>query len=434
MFLTEAIAGMLMSLNDPQWGRGGNKGGNQGPPDLEELWRDFNRRLSGLFGKRGGGGGGDDDGGGRPPFGLRQFGGGLGLLLILVAVIWLASGFYVVDASQRGIVLQFGKYKETTEPGLRWRFPYPIQSHDVVNLTGVRTVEIGYRGSEKNKVLKEALMLTDDENIINIQFAVQYILKDPQQYLFNNRNPEDSVAQAAETAIREIVGKNRMDFVLYEGREQVAALASKLIQDILDRYSTGIQISKVTMQNAQPPEQVQAAFDDAVKAGQDRERQKSEGQAYANDVIPRARGTASRLLQEAEGYRQRVIATADGDAARFRQILAEYSKAPEVTRERMYLDTMQQVMANVSKVMIDSRANGNLLFLPLDKLIQTTAGAATGIVPPSPVPSTEAPSTHQAPAEQQVPPPRADVPTVPSKEADYRSRDSSLRSRDRGER
>ena len=435
MFLIKAIAGILMSLNDPQWGNrgGGNRGSNQGPPDLEELWRDFNRRLSSLFGKRGGGGG--DEGGGRQPFNLKQFGGGLGLLVLLIFVIWLASGFYVVDASQRGVVLQFGRYKETTEPGLRWRFPYPIESHELVNLTGVRTVEIGYRGSEKNKILKEALMLTDDENIINIQFAVQYILQDPQHYLFNNRNADDSVVQAAETAIREIVGKHRMDFVLYEGREQVAALASKLIQEILDRYSTGIQISKVTMQNAQPPEQVQAAFDDAVKSGQDRERQKSEGQAYANDVIPRARGTASRLLQEAEGYKQRVIATADGDAARFRQILAEYAKAPEVTRERMYLDTVQQVMSNVSKVMIDSRSNGNLLFLPLDKLIQATGGgAATGTVPPSPVPSTEAPATRQAPAEQQAAPPRADVPTVPSKEADYRSRDSSLRSRDRGER
>jgi membrane protease subunit HflK len=184
-------------------------------------------------------------------------------------VVWLASGFYIVDASQRGIVLQFGRFLEATEPGLRWRLPYPVQTHELVNLTGVRTVEIGYRGSERNKVLKEALMLTDDENIVNIQFAVQYVLKDPQQYLFNNRNADDSVIQAAETAVREIVGKSKMDFVLYEGREQVAANAQKLTQEILDRYATGIQVSKVTMQNAQPPEQVQAAFDDAVKAGQD---------------------------------------------------------------------------------------------------------------------------------------------------------------------
>jgi modulator of FtsH protease HflK len=433
MFWKKPFAGIRMSLNDPQWGNrgsGGNRGGNQGPPDLEELWRDFNRRLSSLFGqKRGGSGGDGGEGGGRPPLNLRQFGGGIGLLLVLIVVIWLASGFYIVDASQRGIVLQFGKFKEATEPGLRWRLPFPIQSNELVNLTGVRTVEIGYRGSEKNKVLKEALMLTDDENIVNIQFAVQYILKDPQHFLFNNRNPEDTVAQAAETAIREIVGKNRMDFVLYEGREQVATLAAKLIQDILDRYSTGIQISKVTMQNAQPPEQVQAAFDDAVKAGQDRERQKSEGQAYANDVIPRARGTASRLMQEAEGYKQRVIATADGDANRFKQILTEYNKAPEVTRERMYLDTVQQVMANVSKVMVDARASNNLLFMPLDKLMQAASAAPGVTVPPSP--SSEASVARTLPPDQQVAPPRADVPTIP---ADNRSRDSGLRSRERGER
>jgi membrane protease subunit HflK len=420
----KAIAGVLMSLNDPQWGRGGgNKGGNQGPPDLEELWRDFNRRLSGMFGRRGAGGGGGGEGGPRLPFNLRRFGGGIGLLTVLVLVIWLASGFYVVDASQRGVVLQFGKYLETTEPGLRWRLPYPVQSHELVNLTGVRTVEVGYRGSEKNKVLKEALMLTDDENIINIQFAVQYFLKDTQDYLFNNRNADDSVVQAAETAIREIVGKNRMDFVLYEGREQVAALAHKLMQEILDRYRAGIQISKVTMQNAQPPEQVQAAFDDAVKAGQDRERQKNEGQAYANDVIPRARGTASRLLQEAEGYRQRVIATAEGDASRFKQILAEYAKAPEVTRQRMYLETMQQIMSNVSKVMVDSRANNNLLFMPLDKLMQATAGAAA------------VGGTGDAGTAARAPEPTfAARPETPAAKEELRSRDTGLRSRERGER
>ena len=218
-------------------------------------------------------------------------------------------------------------------------------------------------------------MLTDDENIINIQFAVQYILKDPVDYIFNNSTPDEAVMQAAETAIREIVGKNKMDFVLYEGREQIAVQASALMQEILDRYQTGILISKVTMQNAQPPEQVQAAFDDAVKAGQDRERQKNEGQAYANDVIPKARGTAARLLQEAEGYRQRLIATAEGDASRFKQIHAEYAKAPEVTRSRMYLETLQQVYSNTSKVMVDAKGQGNLLYLPLDKLMQAAGSA-----------------------------------------------------------
>jgi len=402
---------MLMSLNDPQWGnRGGDDGGgrrpNQGPPDLEQLWRDLNRRLSGIFDRKRGGGGGSGRGArgcARPPmqFNPRFLGGGIGLLLALVVVVWLASGFYIVDASQRGLVLQFGRYKESTDPGLRWRLPYPIQSHELVNVSGVRTVEIGYRGSEKNKVLKEALMLTDDENIINIQFAVQWFLNDPVEYVFNNRSPDDAVMQVAETAIREIVGKNKMDFVLYEGREQIAAVAAQLMQEILDRYKTGILISKVTMQNAQPPEQVQAAFDDAVKASQDRERQKNEGQAYANDVIPKARGTAARLLEEAEGYQKRVTVSAEGDASRFRQIVTEYAKAPEVTRSRMYLETMQQVYSNTSKVLIDAKGQGNLLYLPLDKLMQAAgavaaapaaAGAEAPPVPrPSPAVSNEVP-------------------------------------------
>ena len=418
-----------MSLNDPGWGsnKGGNKG--NGPPDLDELWRDFNRRLSGLFGRKGGGGNG---GGGPslPSLSPRQFGGGAAMLAVLVAVIWLASGFYIVDASQRGLVLQFGRFKETTEPGLRWRLPWPVQSHEIVNLSGVRTVEIGYRGSERNKVPKEALMLTDDENIVSVQFAVQYLLKDPMNYIFKNRFPDDAVVQAAETAIREIVGKSKMDFVLYEGRDVIAANTQKLIQDVLDRYETGIQVRSVTMQSTQPPEQVQAAFDDAVKAGQDRERHKNEGQAYANDVIPRARGAASRLAEEAIGYRGRIIATAEGDASRFKQILTEYSKAPEVTRNRLYLETMQQIYANTSKVMIDAKGSGNLLYLPLDKLMQAAAvpAAAASAVEPA---QAHAPA---AAVSGEVPPQLERTPQV-EQGGSYSSRSrDSLRSRERGER
>ncbi|PKO87930.1 MAG: FtsH protease activity modulator HflK [Betaproteobacteria bacterium HGW-Betaproteobacteria-10] len=383
-----------MSLNDPQWGsRGGNDGdkpngggprrpNNDGPPDLEELWRDFNQKLNGMFGKKGGGGNGGGDGPRMPQidFNPKFLGGGLSLIIGLVAIAWLASGFYIVDASQRGLVLQFGSYKESTEPGLRWRFPYPFQSHELVNLSGVRTLEIGYRGTEKNQVLREALMLTDDENIVNIQFAVQYILKDPVEYLFNNRSTDEAVMGAAESAVREIVGKSKMNFVLYEGREQIATEAAQLMQAILDRYKSGILISKVTMQNAQPPEQVQAAFDDAVKAGQDLERQKNEGQAYANDVIPKARGTAARLMEEANGHKQRVIATAEGDASRFKQVQVEYAKAPEVTRQRLYLETMEQVYANTSKVLVDAKGQGNLLYLPLDKLMQGAAAVTAAQV------------------------------------------------------
>ena len=362
-----------MSLNDPNWGRGSPRGGgNQGPPDLDELWRNFNRRLGELFGRRGGGSGG---GGPRPPSGA-QLGGGAGLIAGIVLAIWLASGFYIVVEGTRGIVLTFGKFAQETSPGLRWRLPWPMQSNEIVNISQVRTLEVGYRNNVKNKVLKESLMLTDDENIVDLQFAVQYLVKDAQLYLFNVRRPDETAMQAAETAMREIIGKGKMDAILYESREAIGISARQLMQQILDRYKTGIQVSTVTIQNAQPPEQVQAAFDDAVKAGQDRERQKNEGQAYANDVIPKARGTASRLLQEAEGYKQRVIVSAEGDASRFKQVLTEYSKAPAVTRERIYIETMQQILSSTSKIMLDYKGGGNLLYLPLDKLLQGALGAA----------------------------------------------------------
>jgi membrane protease subunit HflK len=390
-----------MSLNDPQWGRRPS-GGNQGPPDLEELWRNINRKLEGLFGRRGGG----SD---RPPSGGARSVGGLGLLAVLVLVVWLASGFYIVPEGQRGVVLRFGRFVETTMPGPRWHLPYPVESAEVVNLLGVRTVEVGYRNNVKSKVLKESLMLTDDENIIDVQFAVQYVLKSPNDYLFNSREPDEAVLQAAETAIREVVGKSSMDFVLYEGRSETAARAHKLMQAILDRYGTGIAVSKVTMQNAQPPEQVQAAFDDAVRAGQDRERQKNEGQAYANDVIPKARGMAARLLQEAQGYKQRVIEQSEGDASRFRQVVSEYSKAPQVTRDRLYIEAMQQIMTNSSKVLIDQKGgSGNMLYLPLDKLIQMTTTPA--VEPPKP-----------------AEPPTAQEPTTARSRDAFRSRDRESR-------
>jgi membrane protease subunit HflK len=380
-----------MGMNDPQWG----KKGNGGPPDLEELLRKLNEKISALMGGKGGagkGGGSGQSGGGAP---MKGLGSSLGLIAAIAALIWLGSGFYIVDASQRGVVLRFGKKVDITESGPRWHLPFPVETVEIVNLSQVRTVEVGYRDNVKNKMLKESLMLTDDENIIDIQFAVQYFLKDPADYLFNNRMPDENVRQAAETAIREVVGKSKMDFVLYEGREQVAASATKLMQEILDRYKSGILISKLTMQNAQPPEQVQAAFDDAVKAGQDRERQKNEGQAYANDVVPRAKGTAARLIQESDGYKQSVIANAEGDASRFKQILVEYEKAPGVTRERMYLDMMQQVMGNISKVMVDQKNGNSLLYLPLDKLMESTRAAGTS-TEPSAHPATAPVTSHSS--------------------------------------
>lgn len=363
-----------MGLNDPQWGK--NKG-DSGPPDLDDVLRSVNKKINNIFGQRKNARG-DENPHDRGP--KQQSGGNIALILGLLVIVWLASGFYIVDEGHRGVVLRFGQYVDTTTAGLRWHLPYPVEKVEVVNVSQVRTVEIGYRNNVRSKVLRESLMLTDDENIIDIQFAVQYILNDPENFLFTNRNPDEAVLQAAETAIRQVIGKSKMDYVLYEGREQVAARATQLMQKILDRYEIGILISKVTMQNAQPPEQVQAAFDDAVKAGQDRERQKNEGQAYANDVIPRAVGNAARLIEESEGYKQRVIVSAEGDAKRFEQILVEYSKAPQVTRERLYLDMMQQVLSNASKIMVDQKNGNNLLFLPLDRLLQTT-GSSTPVSP-----------------------------------------------------
>jgi membrane protease subunit HflK len=299
-----------MSLNDPQWGKRGNNNSG-GPPDLDEIWRNVNRRMGDLLGRRGGG----DAGGGPPRRGLAI--GGAGLILALVLLVWLASGFYIVDEGRRGVVTRFGKYTETTQPGPRWHLPFPVEAVDIVDFKQVRTVEIGYRNSPSNRNAKEATMLTEDENIIDIQFAVQYDLVSAESFVFNNRKPEDMVKFVAEAAIREVVGRSKMDFALYEGREQIATQTREQMQKLMDLYRTGVNIQKVTLQSVQPPEKVQAAFDDAVKAQQDRVRLVNEGQAYANDVVPRARGLASRLLEEANGYNTEVTQRSEGDASRF---------------------------------------------------------------------------------------------------------------------
>ncbi|HXA48316.1 MAG TPA: FtsH protease activity modulator HflK [Burkholderiaceae bacterium] len=372
--------GSMFSLDNIRWGRGRShsqqplqndgKRPNDGPPDLDQMWRDFNARLNRLFSNKGGG---DSGGGGGFKPDMRGAGVGAAVIAVIVSLLWVASGYFIVPEGQTAVVLTFGKYSHSTPAGFNWRWPYPIQSHELVNVSEVRTVEIGISNASKARQASEALMLTDDENIIDIQFAVQYKLKDAFAWVFNNRDQESTVKQVAETAIREVVGKSKMDFVLYEGREQVAKDVTQSMQQILDHYDMGVQITNVTMQGVQPPEQVQAAFDDAVKAGQDRERQKNEGQAYANDVIPKAAGAASRLMQESQAYKARVIANAEGDASRFKQVLAEYQKAPAVTRDRMYLETMQQIFANTTKVMVDSKSNSNMIYLPLDKLISQSA-------------------------------------------------------------
>jgi membrane protease subunit HflK len=334
-----------------------------------------------LRGKGGGGAGGGSSNDGDD---ARNAGISAGVAGAVILFLWLVSGFFIVQEGQTGIVLTFGKYSHSAQPGFNWRWPYPIQTQETVNLSQVRTVEVGYRSNVRNKLARESLMLTDDENIIDIQFAVQYRLKDASAWVFNNRDQEETVKQVAETAIREVVGKSKMDFVLYEGREKVAFDTSTLMQQILDRYATGVLVANVTMQAVQPPEQVQAAFDDAVKAGQDRERQKNEGQAYANDVVPKARGAASRLMQESEGYRARVVANAEGEASRFNKVLVEYQRAPAVMRDRLYIEAMQQIFASTTKIMVDTKSNNSMIYLPLDKLIaQTAAEAASGVTSPT---------------------------------------------------
>jgi membrane protease subunit HflK len=370
--------GIKLSLNDPRWGNkpsGDHKAQEskkpgEGPPDLEQVWHDFNVRLNRLFGQKNSGGGGD--GGGFMP-NARGASVTAAVIAVIVLFIWLASGAFIVQAGQVGVVTTFGKYSHTVGPGFNWRLPTPFQGHELVNVSQIQTAEIGYRTNVRNKQPQESLMLTDDENIIDIQFAVQYTIKDPVAWLFNNSDQIETVRQVAETAIREVVGRSKMDFVLYAGREKVASDVRDLMQSITQRYNLGTLITNVTILGVQPPEQVQVAFDDAVKAGQDQARARNEGEAYANDVIPRARGAAFRLIQESEAYRAMVTENATGNAARFSQVMVEYQKAPAVTRDRMYLDTMQQIFSSASKVMVDAKAGSNMLYLPLDKLVAQTA-------------------------------------------------------------
>jgi membrane protease subunit HflK len=364
------------------WNEPGNSGGkdprgqrkkNQGLPELDQVIKNIQDKLRGLFG----GGGNRTSGGGSSKVG----GYGVALVVVVALVLWLLSGFYIVQQGERGVILQFGNYDETnmTLAGLHWRWPYPIETVEKVNVEQVVILEIGYRTSgSTSKVPKEALMLTEDENIIDIEFAVQYKVKDASAYLFNVRDPQETVLQAMESSVREIVGKSTLDFVITEGRDAIAQDTRKLLQEILDRYKTGIHVVTVQMQKALPPEEVKAAFDDAVKAREDEQRLKNEAEAYSKDLIPRARGGAARLIQEAEGYKASVIARAEGEARRFSQVVREYAKAPRLTRERLYLEAMEQVLSNTTKVYVDQKGGNNMLYLPLDKLINPSNAATTG--------------------------------------------------------
>lgn len=441
--LPERIRGMF-NLNDPRWGRGEDKseeggrpddrpgssqngprggdqrpGNGQQPPDLDELWRDLNRKLGGLFGGKNGGsrgpGNGGGAGGGFQPD-MKSAGVGVGLIAGIVFVIWMGTGFFIVQEGQQAVITQFGKYKSTVGAGFNWRLPYPIERHELVFVTQIRSADVGRDTVIKSTGLRESAMLTEDENIVEIKFAVQYRLSDARAWLFESKNPSDAVVQAAETAVREVVGKMRMDTALAEERDQIAPRVRALMQTILDRYKVGVEVVGINLQQGgvRPPEQVQASFDDVLKAGQERERAKNEAQAYANDVVPRAVGSASRLNEEAAAYKARIVAQAQGDAQRFSSVLAEYQKAPQVTRDRMYLDTMQQIYGNVTKVLVESRQGSNLLYLPLDKIMQNVASGGVAL---------DAPAANAAPAA---------VPAAPAANFsnDPRARDSN-RTRDR---
>ena len=455
MTFEQRIRGMF-NLNDQKWGRGddqasgdkpapgndspsadganpssgqapqgqtGNRrpqnNSNAGPPDLDELWRDFNKKLGSLFGGnkpgqrrpspqpgQGGNDGNNGGGGGFKPD-MKNAGIGAGLIAAVVVLIWLGTGFFIVQEGQQAVITQFGKYKTSVGAGFNWRLPYPIQKHELIFVTQIRSVDVGRDTVIKATGLRESAMLTEDENIVEIKFAVQYRLSDARAFLFESKNPSEAVVQAAETAVREVVGKMKMDAALSEERDQIAPRVRVLMQTILDRYKVGIEVVGINLQQGgvRPPEQVQTAFDDVLKAGQERERAKNEAQAYANDVVPRAVGSASRLKEESEAYKARIVAQASGDAQRFKSVLAEYQKAPQVTRDRMYLETMQQIYSNVTKVMVDSK-QGSMMYLPLDKIMQMSGGE--GAVAAAPAPQGG-----------------SGVPAGPAPTADGRTRDNS---------
>ncbi|MCP5141562.1 MAG: FtsH protease activity modulator HflK [Chromatiales bacterium] len=347
--------------NDP-WG-GGGRGGDQGPPDLDEVLKKLQDKLGGLFGGNGGqrGGGSSGGNGATPIRGGKSGGAGFGLLLGIALILWVASGIYIIEPAQRGVVLRFGQYAETTAEGPHWHIPYPIETVEKVDVDQVRSVS------------HKTAMLTQDENIVEIDMAVQYRVKSASDYLFQTRSPDATLKQATESAVREVIGQSKMDFVLTEGRTEIVARTEQLIQELVDRYQTGLDITSVNLQDAQPPEPVQAAFNDAVKAREDEQRLKNEAEAYASEIIPKARGEADRRLKSAEAYKAEVIANAEGEAARFESLLTEYAKAPKVTRERLYLETIEQVLGSTSKIMIDTDGGNSLMYLPIDKLIQRSA-------------------------------------------------------------
>jgi membrane protease subunit HflK len=432
----------LLSLNDPRWGRGDGNGDRQrpndpkrpakdgeGPPDLDEMWRDFNRRLSRIFGRKGGGAGG-----GRPDNG-RGARIGVGIVIGVLIAIYLGSGVFVVQDGQAAVVMQFGKYRYTAGQGVHWRLPYPFEAHEFVNIGQVRQVEIGRNNVVRLANVKDASMLTHDGDIVDVRFAVQFQVRKPTDYLFRSVDPDQSVMHAAQAAVRGIVGARSTNEILDQDRETMRQQLMAAIQQSLDQYESGLAVTGVTIQSVQVPDQVQAAFDDAAKVRQENERAKRDAQAYAADLLPRAQADVARQIEEAKTYSEKTVAQAQGEADRFKQVFAQYSKAPAVIRTRMYMETMQQIYSNTTKVFVDSKNGNNVLYLPLDKLVEqnrqrladaaaATPGAAGAGAPQAasaaaPSGASAAAGTASAPAASGAP---ASQPTASG--ASLRSRDA----------
>ena len=365
--LTPEMGKQDMAWNEPggngdkdPWGSNRGNRGNQGPPDLDEVFKNLQKKFGSLFGGKGG----RSSGGGS---GIAGGGFGISIVVAILLVFWMATGFYKVEEAERAVVLRFGEHVDTTMKGLHWHLPVPIERVEKVDVTKVYTIPLN------------STMLTQDENIVDILGTVQYQIENAEKYLFNVRGPELSLAQVTESALRESIGGSKMDYVITEGRGEIAIQVRGIIQEIVNNYETGLNIFKVNIQSAKPPEAVKDAFDDVTQAREDEERFKNEAEAYRNEVLPKARGAAARMREEAEAYKNEVIARAEGEAERFEQLLKEYKKAPQITRDRLYLDMMEAVLSNSSKVMVDVEGGNNLLYLPLDKLMDRQSSGKTQV-------------------------------------------------------
>lgn len=426
----------ILSISDPRWGRSDGNGNRQrpnepkrgpgddnGPPDLDEMWRDFNRRLSRLFGGKGQGSGPGD----RRPDNGRAARIGVGIVIGVLVAIYIGSGVFVVQDGHTGVVLQFGKYRSTAEPGVHLRLPYPFETHEIVNVAQVRSVEIGRGNPMSDSSMRDASVMTRDGDILDVRVAVQYQVKSATDYLFRTVDPDLSVTQAAQSAVREIVGARSTASLLDGNRDAIREPLAQAIQSALDRYRTGLAVAGVTIQSIEPPAAVQSAYADAVRAEQERSRAKSEAQAYAGQILPGAKAQAQRTIDDAKAYSERVVAQAQGDAERFKEVYAQYAKAPALVRERMYLDTMREIYSNTTKVFVGGKGANNTLNLSLDKLLESNRRAA-----PEPAAPASASATNAAPAASPQPPaaaPSAASQAAAASEA-VRSRDA-LRSRSR---